>query len=72
MVLDDDRRGRMFGRRKRVRNDPELCRQIEEVIGGPEGARAGLEAMLGKDLTRELLGEMDRGYRNQRAKRGRR
>jgi hypothetical protein len=30
----------MFGRRK-VRNDPELCRQIEEVIGGPEGARKG-------------------------------
>jgi hypothetical protein len=62
----------MFGRRRKVRNDPELCRQVEEIIGGPEGARAGLEAMLGNDLTRELLGEMDRGSRDQRAKRERR
>jgi hypothetical protein len=59
----------MFGRRKRVRNDPELCRQIEEVIGGPEGARAGLEAMLGKDLTRDLLREAERGYRAARRRR---
>ena len=58
----------MLGRQKKVRNDPELCREIEEIVGGPEGARQGLEAMLGKELTRELLGEMDAGFRNQRSK----
>lgn len=56
----------MFGRRK-VRNDPELCRQIEEVIGGPEGARRGIEAMLGKDLAAELL--QDAEARNRKGRR---
>lgn len=42
-------------KRKKVRNDPELCRQISEIVGGPEGAKLALENMLGKELAGELI-----------------
>jgi hypothetical protein len=42
-------------RHRPVRNDPKLCREISDLIGGPEGALAAMEEMIGKDLTQQLL-----------------
>jgi hypothetical protein len=49
--------------RKKVRNDPELCRMVSEIVGETEDARRGLEDMLGKDLTQQILGNKGRPKR---------
>lgn len=57
-------------RHRGIRNDPELCRMITEIVGGPEGARRELENVLGKDLTQQLVG--DKGLPKRARKVGRR
>lgn len=56
----------MFGQRK-IRNDPKICRMVNEIVGGPEGARAAMENMIGKDLTQQLIN----GNRSKRSRKTR-
>lgn len=56
-------------RHRGIRNDPEICRMITEIVGGPEGARRELENVLGKDLTQQVLGGKGLPKRARRARR---